>query len=182
MCDKCSYCMVRLYGTISPVHTQTRTLTCTSMHLHFAYCEIFDVNHSCADQECFVRRGPNLITFWCCFFLLFFSWWGERGSKYRYKWAIIGLSAKRHFNGDSLAGRWWPNIKCWLGSFVNFLGIWTSTAKKPFIFVIFHGRGSGPPAPPPLWIRPWTLEYQWKVHKDQHLIFWLFQSSFLISL
>ena len=25
--------------------------------------------------------------------------------------------AKRHFNGVSLAGRRWPNIECWLGSF-----------------------------------------------------------------
>ena len=37
----------------------------------------------------FGRGGPNLITF-------FFSWWGDRVSKYRYKWAIIGLPAKHH--------------------------------------------------------------------------------------
>ena len=39
------------------------------------------------------------------------------------------------------------NIECWLGSFVIFQGIWTSIAKKPFIFVIFQ-RGSRPPVPP----------------------------------
>ena len=27
-------------------------------------------------------------------------------------------------------------------------GIWTSIAKKPYIFAIFQGRGSGPPVPP----------------------------------
>ena len=36
-----------------------------------------------------------------------------RGSKYHYKWAIIGPPAKRHLNGVSLAGRWWwPTIEC----------------------------------------------------------------------
>ena len=48
-----------------------------------------------------------------------------------------------HLNGVSLEGRWWPDIECWLGSFV----IRTSIAKKPYIFVIFHG-GSRPPVPP----------------------------------
>ena len=28
-----------------------------------------------------------------------------------------------HFNGVSLAGGWWPNINCWLGSLVIFQGI-----------------------------------------------------------
>ena len=40
-------------------------------------------------------------------------------------------------------------MECWLGSFVIFQGIWTSTAEKPYIFVIFLGGGvSGPPVPP----------------------------------
>ena len=30
------------------------------------------------------------------------------------------------------------NFKCWLGSFVNFQGIRTSIAKKPYCFVIFQ--------------------------------------------
>ena len=63
--------------------------------------------------------------------------------------ANIGTPAKR----VSLACRWWPNIECWLCSFVIFQEIRTSIAKKHFIFVNFQGR-SGPPAPsPPLWIR-----------------------------
>ena len=32
------------------------------------------------------------------------------------KRAIIGPLAKRHSNGVSLAGRWWPDIACCLGS------------------------------------------------------------------
>ena len=61
----------------------------------------------------------------------------------------ISLQAGHHrrLNGVSLAGRWWPNIECWLCSFVIFQGIQTSIAKKPYIFVIFQVEGSGPPAP-----------------------------------
>ena len=50
-------------------------------------------------------------------------------------------------NSVSLAGRWWPNNECWNGSFVIFQRIRTSIAKKPYIFVIFQGRGSEPPPP-----------------------------------
>ena len=66
------------------------------------------------------------------------------GSKYHYKWAIIGPPAKRHVNG-----RRWPNIECWLSSFVIFQGIRTSTTKKTFSFVIFQGGGGGPDPMPP---------------------------------
>ena len=101
---------------------------------------------TCADPESFVRGGPNLITF---FFFFFFSCLGERGSEYHYKWAIISPPAKRHINGVSLAGRWWPNTECWLVSFVVLQGIRTNIAKKPYVFVIFQGGGgSGPPVPP----------------------------------
>ena len=54
-----------------------------------------------------------------------------------------------HWNDISLAGRRLPNIECCLGSFVIFQGIWTSIAKKPFIFVIFQGGGGDlDPCPP----------------------------------
>ena len=56
----------------------------------------------------------------------------------------VGLyrpAAKRHRNGISLDGRCRPNIECWLGSFVIFLGIGTSIAKKLYIFVIFLTLG-----------------------------------------
>ena len=36
-----------------------------------------------------------------------------------------------------------PTLNGWLGSFVIFQGIWTSIAKKPYIFVIFRGGGGG---------------------------------------
>ena len=66
------------------------------------------------------------VQLWQRFFLI---WWGEEGSKYHYKRAII--------------------IECWLGSFVVFKRIWISIAKKPYIFVIFRGGGVRTPAPPP---------------------------------
>ena len=87
----------------------------------------------------------------------FFSWWGDRGSKYHYKLAIIGPQAKRHLNGVSLAGRCWPNIECWPGSFVIIQGIQSSVAKKPNIFVYFQGGRAGSPAPlmdPPIYPPP----------------------------
>ena len=49
---------------------------------------------------------------------------------------------KRHSNGVSLAGRYWPNIECWL---VIFQGIRTSNANRNPIFlsVCFFFRGGG---------------------------------------
>ena len=58
-------------------------------------------------------------------------------------------AGERHLNGVSLAGRRWPNIECWLGSFVISQGIWSSIAKKAFIFVIFSGAGGVGPDPLP---------------------------------
>ena len=72
----------------------------------------------------------------------------SKGSNFdNVKWAIIGPQTKRHLNDVSLAGQWWPNIKCWLGSFVVLQGIRTSIAKEHYVFEIFQG-GSGPPCPP----------------------------------
>ena len=48
------------------------------------------------------------------------SWWGRRGSKYHWKWAMIGQPVKHHLNGISRAGRWWPNIECWPGFFTAY--------------------------------------------------------------
>ena len=104
----------------------------------------------------FCQRGALTM-----FSFSFFSWWGEGGNKCYYKRAIIGPPAKPHLNGISLVSRWWPNIECWLGSFVIFQGIGTSFAKKPYIFVIFQGGGGGVWTPcPPLWIRPWYASYR----------------------
>ena len=74
----------------------------------------------CADQECFVRGGPTLTTF----FLV-------DTTKIEYS-LIAGVPSS-----------WWPNIECWLGSLVIFQGIQTSVAKKPYIFVIFQGSWGG---------------------------------------
>ena len=87
-----------------------------------------------------------------CLRYFFLSWWGEGGSKYHYEQAIMGPLAKRLLNGVSLACRWWPNVECWLGSFMIFQGIQTSIAKKPYIFVIFQGVGGTDPLSPLLWI------------------------------
>ena len=64
------------------------------------------------------------------------------------------------FNGVSLACRWWPNIECWLGSFVIFqsptlnaglVALWFFKVSEPVllrnpIFCDFSG-GSGCPVP-----------------------------------
>ena len=73
------------------------------------------------------------------------------GSKYHLFRVIIGPPTKRHLNGVSLAGRWWPMmtlIECWLSNFVIFQDIQISIAKKPYIFVIFQGGGVLTPCPP----------------------------------
>ena len=76
-------------------------------------------------------------------FFLFF--WVMSGSKYYLFRAIIGPPAKRHLNGVSLAGRWWPNIECWIGSLVILRGSGPVLLRIP-IFLYFPG-GSGPPVP-----------------------------------
>ena len=63
---------------------------------------------------------------------------------------INGPSSARQRNAVSLAGRRWPNVECWLGSFVIFQGIRTSISKKTYIFVILQGGGGEgrTPCPP----------------------------------
>ena len=73
----------------------------------------------------------------------FFSWWGKGGSKYHYKRVIIGPPAKRHWNGVSLAYRWWPNIECWLGSFVIFRGSGPVLLRNPIVLWFFSGGNGG---------------------------------------
>ena len=80
----------------------------------------------------------------------FFNWWGEGGSKYHYKRAIIGPPAKRHLNGVSLACRWWPNIECWLEWFVIFRGSGPILLRNPLFWWIFRGGGVRTPCSRPL--------------------------------
>ena len=95
----------------------------------------------------FCQRGSNFDNF-------FFNLIREEGSKYDYFWgAIIGPPANRHLNGVSLAGRWWPNNECWLGSFVIFRGLGSVLLRDP-IFLWFS-------TPPPFWSAH-------GVHKLQH--------------
>ena len=101
--------------------------------------------HNMRGSRQFWQWGSDFDNVFCC---CFFSWGGEEGSKYHYKRDIIGPPAKRHLNGVSHACRCWPNIECWLGSFRIFQGIRTCIAKKPYIFVIFQGKGVRTPFPP----------------------------------
>ena len=77
----------------------------------------------------------------------FFSWWGEVGSKYHYKRAIIDSPAKSNLNGVSLACRCWPNIENWLGSSVIFRGSGPALLRNPIFCDFTEGGGSGPCPP-----------------------------------
>ena len=90
----------------------------------------------------FCQRGPTLTRFFCLF--VFYEGRGSKNSKK--KRTTIGPAAKRHLNGVSLVGRWWPKIQCWFGSFVIFQGTRASIAKNP-IFCEFSGEGGGSGAP-----------------------------------
>ena len=97
-----------------------------------------------------IQRGSNFDNVFYLFFVCFFLVWGEEGFKYHYKRAIKGQPAKRHLNGVSLAGRWWPNIECWLCSFVILRGSGPVLLRNPIFFVIFQGGPDPLPPPPPL--------------------------------
>ena len=88
---------------------------------------------------CQGRGGPTVT---------FCSWWGEGGSKYHYKRAIIGPPAKCHLNGFSLVCWWRPNIECWLDSFVIFRGSRPVLLRNPTFLWFFRGGGVRTPCPP----------------------------------
>ena len=83
--------------------------------------------HSCADPESFIRGDPTLTLF---FFLVDEARWGEEGSKYHYKRAIIGPPASCHVDDG-------PTLNAGFGSFVMFQGIQTSIAEKVYRNPIF---------------------------------------------
>ena len=54
----------------------------------------------------------------------------QPASETPFKWCFAGMLMMSHID------------------FCVFSGVWTRIAKKPYNFVIFQGRGSGPPVPP----------------------------------
>ena len=84
------------------------------------------------DPESFVRGGPTLTTF-----VLVDG--GREVPNTTKSGDIICLPANCHLNEVSLADRYWPNIGCCFGSFVNFQGFQTSIAMEPCSFVVFLG-------------------------------------------
>ena len=97
---------------------------------------LYSIQCSVCGYRKFCQRGSNSYN---CFFLVDEELEDPNTTKSR---PIIAYQR----NAISLASRWWPYLKCWLGSLVIFKGIRTSIAKKPYIFVIFQG---GPDPPPP---------------------------------
>ena len=86
------------------------------------------------------------VQLWQCsnvvvFFNVFYEGWEDRMP------VIIGSPAKHHLNGVLLVYWWWPNIGCWLGSFMIYQGICTRIEKNP-IFLWFFKGGPDPPVPP----------------------------------
>ena len=88
----------------------------------------FPQTKACADPECFASvwggGGSTLTTFFffVIYLFIFFVWWREEGSKNHYY---------RVINGVSLASRWWPNIECWIGSFVIIRGSGPALLRNP---------------------------------------------------
>ena len=78
-----------------------------------------------ADPESFVRGSPTLTTFVLV-----------DGGREVPNTTKSGASSAC-LNEVSLADRYWPNIECCLGSFVNFQGFQTSIAMEPCSFVVF---------------------------------------------
>ena len=110
----------------------------------------------CSDPESFVRGGPTLTTSFFFFFFLFILFFDEgRRDPNAVLAAINGATAKHHLNGISLVGRSWPNIECWIGSFVILRGSGPVLLKELYIFAILQEVPYRlPPAPTPhLWIR-----------------------------
>ena len=86
-------------------------------------------------------------------------------------WVIIGPPAKRHLNGVLLAYRWWPDIKCWIGSFVIFFRGSGQVFRGNPIFCDFSGGGVRTPCPYHL-DPPMAIENSLH-HKDYYKKLWL---------
>ena len=58
-------------------------------------------------------------------------------------------TTKYHLNGVSLVCQLWPNIQCWLGSFMILRGSKPVLLRSPPALQFSRGGGSDPSAPPP---------------------------------
>ena len=97
----------------------------------------------------FCQRGSNFDVFFCC---CFFSWWREVGSKH--------LSSCHCWPASETPFKcWWPNIECWLSSFVILRGFRPVLLRNPIILWFFR-RGSGPPV-------SLDLPMQWQAGETQ---------------
>ena len=124
----------------------------------------WNLSVACADQDSFVRGGPTLTGFFCCFFFVcvfFFvdERWEDPSTLYHYKRAIIGPPAKHHLMAFGWRADDDPTLNAGLVAAI-FQGIWTCIARKPYIFVIFQGCPD--PLSPPLDPRELML---WTNHK-----------------
>ena len=104
---------------------------------------------SYADPESFVRGGPTLT--------IFFNWWGEEGSKYHYKPAIIGPPAKPRFTGVPMMAQ---TLNAVLVTLWFFRWFGPLLPRNP-IFCIFPGGGLDP-----LSLSPFGSAHVW----DKHLV------------
>ena len=94
--------------------------------------------------DSFVRGCPTL-TIFLLYFLVKAGW--ERIQILLLAGHHLPAS-KSYLNGVSLACRWWPNIECWLGSFVIFRGTGPILLGNPLFLWFFR---TGPDPLSPLW-------------------------------
>ena len=102
---------------------------------------------ACANPESFFREGP----IWLFLFLFLLSWWGQRGSKYNYKRAIIGPPAKCHLNGG-------PTLNAGLVAFWFYRGSGLVSLRNPIFLWFFRGEWEGGGLEPQWW--PFSKTYQ----------------------
>ena len=98
----------------------------------------------------FCQRGSIFDNGFFLSFFFFFLEGRDDPNKYHYKRALIGLPAKRHLNGVSLACRLWPKIECWYGSLWFFNGSGPVLLRNPIFLWFYRAVGPDPLHHPPL--------------------------------
>ena len=106
-------------------NTLTDPANIDSLRFYMDHLETF---HTCKDPESYFGGGHTLNS--------------DNVSRYHFLLfckLMRGGRINTTISGPSFAcGPMMANIECLLGSFMNFWVIWTSIAKKPYIFVIFQ--------------------------------------------